>query len=62
MSFYSQVDLSCRQDQFKLQCRKILFVHVSHNTVDMIEFAMWWEGVECRTKQGDPLPDWTQSS
>jgi hypothetical protein len=33
--------------------------HYASNTVDMFEFAMWWEGVECRTKQGEPLPDWT---
>ena len=29
------------------------------STVDMLEFAMWWEGVDCRTKQGEPQPDWT---
>ena len=29
------------------------------NRIDMLELAMWWEGVNCRSPTGEPLPDWT---
>jgi hypothetical protein len=31
--------------------------HYAGNTIDMLEFAMWWEGVNCRTPDGAPTAD-----
>jgi len=31
--------------------------HYAGNTIDMLEFAMWWEGVNCRTPAGAPTAD-----